>query len=57
MQININNNFLDVKENNFLTGQISSLYMKNYKTILITDDNYIQILNNPNNDSFFCNIF
>ena len=57
MQVNINNNILAIKENNFLVNQINSIFMKNYKTLLFTDDNYIQIWNNPYNNTSMCNIF
>jgi len=55
IQININNNILDIKQKYFINNQINSLYMKNFKTIFITDKNSIQIWNN--NDESYCNIF
>ena len=56
IQVNINNNIPDIKEKSFIPNSINSIFMKNYKTLLFTDDNYIQIWNNPYNTSM-CNIF
>ena len=48
------NNF-DIKEKKFNNTQINSLFMKNYKTILFSDDNYIQIWNIKKKEG--CQIF
>ena len=47
---------INVKERNFSTGKITSLFSKNFKSILFTDDNFInswRIQTNQDN----CNIF
>ena len=56
IQININNDIFEIKEQNLISKQIYSLFLKNYKTILLTDDENIQIWNNQY-DSSFCSIF
>jgi hypothetical protein len=48
---------LDINERTFLTNNISSLFVKNFKTILLTDENNIQLWNNPNNNNDNCYIF
>ena len=58
LHITINNDqTLKINERIFSIGKIYSLSMKNFKTILFTDENRIQLWNNSNNDGFFCNIF
>ena len=62
IQININNNkdnTIDAKEKKLINNQINSIYFKNFKTFIFTDDNNIQIWNTPreekNDDN--CKIF
>ena len=58
LHITINNDqTLKINERIFSIGKIYSLSIKNFKTILFTDENRIQLWNNSNNDGFFCNIF
>ena len=57
LQININNDLFEIKEKFFTGYPISSLFMKNYKTIILTGDNKIQIWNNPNSDKNSCSIY
>jgi hypothetical protein len=57
LQININNDLFEIKEKFFTGYPISSLFMKNYKTIILTGDNKIQIWNNPNSDKSSCSIY
>ena len=56
LQIHFNkDNQLDIKEKKFYNTQINSLFLKNYKTILFTDDNSIQIWNIKKKED--CQIF
>ena len=47
---------LEIKEKKFINGQINSLFLKNFKTILFTDDNEIQIWSSPKKEEN-CAIF
>ena len=52
----IDNNNLEIVERYFQVSPINSLFLKNYRTILFTDKNSIQLWNCPN-DEGYCNIF
>ena len=57
LQININNNSFQITEKFCTDNPISSIFMKNYKTILLTGDNKIQVWNNPTSDKSSCSIY
>ena len=63
IEININNNkdnIIDIKEKKLINSQINSVYLKNFKTFIFTDDNNIQIWNIPRkktNGDGNCKIF
>ena len=63
IQININNNkdnIIDIQEKKLINRQINSVYLKNFKTFIFTDDNNIQIWNIPRtekNTDESCKIF
>ena len=55
LHINIGKDLV-IKEKKFINGQINSLFLKNFKTILFTDDNEIQIWSSPKKEEN-CAIF
>ena len=58
LHITINENKkLDINEKSFSANNIQSLFLKNFKTILFTDEENIELWNNPNNNNEKCNIF
>ena len=56
LHVTIDNNNLEIVERYFQVSPINSLFLKNYRTILFTDKNSIQLWNCPN-DEGYCNIF
>ena len=56
LHVTIDNNNLEIIERYFQDSPIYSLFLKNYRTILFTDKNSIQLWHCPN-DEGYCNIF
>ena len=52
-----NDQTLKIDKRIFAIGKIYLLSLKNFKTILFTDENHIQLWNNSNNNGFFAIYF